>query len=116
MSTQNKILKIHPKDNVLVALTDLKKGEELAYNGSNYTLQDNIDAKHKFATEDFSKGDAVYMYGVLVGRAKKSIARGGLISTTNLEHDTEKYSAQNVADKSAWGRWWSLKRVLIVAP
>lgn len=102
MSNKNKILKIHPKDNVLVALTDLAKGEKVTYNSQEFNLQDAVAAKHKFATEKLSKGDAVYMYGVLVGRAKKDIKEGGLISTTNLEHDTEKYSAEDSENKEVW--------------
>ncbi|WP_372936350.1 UxaA family hydrolase [Seonamhaeicola sp.] len=102
MSNKNKILKIHPKDNVLVALTDLAKGEKVTYNSKEFTLQDAVAAKHKFTTEKLSKGDAVYMYGVLVGRAKKDIKEGGLISTTNLEHDTDKYSAEDSENKEVW--------------
>lgn len=102
MSNKNKILKIHPKDNVLVALTDLAKGEKVTYNSQEFTLQDAVAAKHKFTTEKLSKGDAVYMYGVLVGRAKKDIKEGGLISTTNLEHDTDKYSAEDSENKEVW--------------
>ena len=44
----NKFLKIHPADNVLVALTDLKAGEQIVYNGSSITLAQDVQAKHKF--------------------------------------------------------------------
>jgi altronate hydrolase len=96
------VLKIHPKDNVLVALTDLEAGAKISYEQKEYLIKDRIPAKHKFATETFKKGDAIYMYGVLVGRAKKTIADGSLISTTNVVHDVEKYSAQNTIDKAGW--------------
>ncbi|WP_406683219.1 altronate dehydratase family protein [Seonamhaeicola sp. MEBiC1930] len=102
MSHQKKILQIHTKDNVLVALTDLEKNTSLTFNNEEYIVQDDISAKHKFATENLTIGDPVYMYGVLVGRAKRNIVKGGLISTTNLAHDTEKYSAENAADKLKW--------------
>lgn len=42
------------------------------------------------------------MYGVLVGKAKKDIPKGGLISTTNLEHDTETYGTENSEVQSGW--------------
>ena len=45
---KHKVLKVHPKDNVVVALTNLSKGEIISFNGKEYTLQDNIAAKHKF--------------------------------------------------------------------
>ena len=47
-----RVLKIHPKDNVLVALTNLKKNEVIEHNGNSYTLVDDVDAKHKFFITD----------------------------------------------------------------
>lgn len=102
MQNQQKTLKIHPKDNVLVALTDLKKGTHLAFEDCIYILQNDIVAKHKFTIEKLNKGDAVYMYGVLVGRARKEILKGGLISTTNLAHDTEKYGVNVAKEYFNW--------------
>jgi altronate hydrolase len=102
MENQPKILKIHPKDNVLVALTDLKEGSIISFEDSDYKLQNDIAAKHKFSIERLKKGDAVYMYGVLVGKAKKEILKGGLISTTNLVHDTEKYGVNDAKEKLNW--------------
>lgn len=80
------VLKVHPDDNVLVALTNLAKGETITYNGSEYLLPENISAKHKFVTNDLQQGDPIYMYGVLVGKAQQVIPRGGLISTSNVKH------------------------------
>lgn len=102
MEKINKILRIHSKDNVLVALTDLVEGESISFEGEQYVLQNTIKAKHKFVTETLKKDDAVYMYGVLVGRAKKEILKGGLISTTNLVHDTEKYNVDDVVEHKEW--------------
>ena len=83
---KQKLAKVHPDDNVLVALTDLSKGEELNFNGEVFVLQDNIPAKHKFVTEDLKAGDIVEMYGVMVGKAQTDIPKGGIISTANLKH------------------------------
>ncbi len=102
MSNQKKILQIHPKDNVLVALTNLEKGEKVIFNSQEYIIQDTIASKHKFATENLQKEDPVYMYGVLVGRAKKEILKGALISTTNLVHDTEKYAVKDSEKQEKW--------------
>jgi len=70
----------------MVALRDLKAGETYECNGRSITLQHNIPAKHKFMLRDFAPGDEVYMYGVLVGKAKQSIPLGGLMSTENITH------------------------------
>ncbi len=85
------VLKVHPKDNVLVALKNLTKGETIAFGGKDYVLQDNIPAKHKFFTQDMNEGDEVIMYGVLVGKAQNFIQEGGLMSTANVKHAAQPY-------------------------
>ena len=81
-----KVTKVHPNDNVIVALVNLKEGETVTYNGEAFTLSDNIPAKHKFVTEPLEPGDDITMYGVLVGKAQFAIPKGGLISTVNVKH------------------------------
>lgn len=102
MKDSKQVLQIHSKDNVLVALTDLKEFSEVVFEEKSYQVQENISAKHKFSVVDLEKGDAVYMYGVLVGRAIKRIPKGGLISTSNLEHDTEKYQVSETKVTMSW--------------
>ena len=102
MKSYQKILKIHPNDNILVALTDLKKGDHISFENQDYLLQNDIAAKHKFAMSNFVEGASIFMYGVLVGKAKKEILRGGLISTSNIIHDTEAYSVQEFAEQATW--------------
>ena len=88
---KQRLVKVHPNDNVLVALTNLSKGEGVSYNGQDFILQDDIPAKHKFVTADLNAGDSVMMYGVLVGKAQTNIAKGGIISTANLKHAAEPF-------------------------
>jgi len=87
-----KVLKIHPKDNVVVALADLSKGEEISFNGIVYTLKDNIPAKHKFYEKDMQPGDEVIMYGVLVGKTQSTVPSGGLMTTQNVKHAALPYA------------------------
>ena len=82
----NKALKVHPTDNVIVALTDLAKGEEVFLDGETYPLTEDIAAKHKFAARDFAPGDEVQMYGVLVGKAQQEIRRGSWLNVFNTKH------------------------------
>jgi altronate hydrolase len=90
-----KVLHIHPEDNVLVALSDRSKGEVIIFENEAYTLQDSVAAKHKFAMSDFSPGDEIIMYGVLVGKATETIQKGGLIHVGNIKHaSNENYSKQ----------------------
>ncbi len=86
------VLKVHPKDNVLVALTDLKKGSTVEYEGIPYTLQDDVRAKHKFFTTDLKKGEKIIMYGVLVGKAQMDLQKGSWMNTENTRHAAEPYS------------------------
>lgn len=88
-------LKIHPDDNVFVALTDLRKGETLTLpDNSTLQLVDNIPAKHKFADRNLKIDDEVKMYGVLVGRAILDIPRGGVVGTHNLKHKSAPFSGR----------------------
>ena len=89
---KHRVLKIHPKDNVIVALTNLAKGESISFEGVDYILTEDIPAKHKFFMQDMKAGDAVTMYGVLVGKAQMNIAKGSRISTENIKHAAEPYS------------------------
>lgn len=86
-----RILKIHPNDNVLVALQNLAKGETVIYDGQEYILQDDIQAKHKFFMQDMNAGDHIIMYGVLVGKAQHFILKGGLMDTENTKHASDPY-------------------------
>ncbi len=86
------VLKVHPKDNVIVALRDLEKGEIIAFEGSSYEMQEKVQAKHKFYTEDLTKGSEVIMYGVLVGKVQYDVKKGGLMTTENLHHAADPYA------------------------
>lgn len=93
---KSRLVKVHPDDNVLVALTNLAKGESVNYLGEEFVLQDDIPAKHKFVTTDLKAGDIVHMYGVMVGKAQTGIPKGGIISTANLKHAAEPFVYRKV--------------------
>lgn len=91
-----RVLKIHKKDNVLVALTNLKKGESIEHNGESYTLVEDVDAKHKFFTGAMKAGDPIYMYGVLVGKVQFDVPKGGRMTTDNTKHAADAYDYRGV--------------------
>jgi len=80
------VTKVHPADNVLVALTNLGEGTVVNYDGEDYTIIGKVPAKHKFVTKDIMPGDELFMYGVLVGKAQHFIPRGSAITTSNVKH------------------------------
>ena len=92
MSTR--VLKIHPSDNVLVALTDLRAGETISYNGTSTTLAENIPAKHKFVYQPLQPDSEIIMYGVLVGKATKPISAGCSINTQNVKHTASSFAGK----------------------
>jgi altronate hydrolase len=102
MELKPKTLKIHPSDNIIVALVDLKKGEKILINNKPLKLIYNIKAKHKFSIDDLKIGDKVYMYGVIVGIAKKQIFKSEPITTQNIVHETEEYSVPTSSVQSKW--------------
>jgi altronate hydrolase len=82
----HKVTRIHPDDNVLVALTNLEQGEIISYNKKEIQLPGRVPAKHKFVLNELQPGDEIKMYGVLVGKAEKPIPLGGVITTSNVKH------------------------------
>jgi len=88
---RTRVLQLDSRDNVLVALSDLKQGEPVAYASTTHTLRSDIPAKHKFATADLAPGDPVTMYGVIVGTAVKPIAAGELLTTGNIRHQAASF-------------------------
>jgi len=89
--TQHSYLRIHPKDNVLVALRDLEQGTPIEFEGLRFNLADKVAAKHKFTLNDLQPDDSIFMYGVLVGKATKPVPQGGLISTENIHHASSEF-------------------------
>lgn len=92
---KQRILHIHPDDNVLVALENLKKHEIVVFNDEEYFLMDDIPAKHKFFMQDLKAGDAVVMYGVLVGKPQFDVAKGSRMTTDNTKHAASDYAFRN---------------------
>jgi altronate hydrolase len=85
------VAKIHPADNVLVALTDLPIGTPVTWDGVTVTTTEKIPAKHKLALQPLAPGDEVTMYGVLVGKMAAPVGQGGLLTTANIKHATDSY-------------------------
>lgn len=93
---KNKVLKIHQKDNVLVALQDIKTGEKILFEGQEYEGLENIPAKHKFFMQDLPKGSDVLMYGVLVGKTQVEVKKGERMNVENTKHAAEPYAYRAV--------------------
>lgn len=85
------VLRLDPRDNVLIALQDLRKGDIVSFSGRDFVLASDVPAKHKFVTEHMNPGGKVVMYGVLVGKARESIQVGEILTTRNTSHEASPY-------------------------
>ena len=97
---KNKILRINPKDNVLVALQDIEQGEKVLFEGLEYETLEKIPAKHKFFMQDLPQGSEVMMYGVLVGKTQFDVKKGARMNVENTKHAAEPYAYRDV--EYAW--------------
>lgn len=93
---QQSVLKIHPGDNVVVALKDLVSGTLVSSNGISFKLLENVSAKHKIFTKNMKAGEEVIMYGTLVGKLQSDISKGQVMTTSNTRHAAGKYSYRNI--------------------
>lgn len=98
--TQQKVLKIHPADNIIVALDHLQARETVQLSAEQYLLTGDVPAKHKFAAQDFEPGDKIIMYGVLVGKATQPIRKGAPVTTQNIRHEAEGFAVGS--RRSSW--------------
>ena len=83
---KQKLLLIHPDDDMFVALEDLNQGEVLRWEDESYLIATPVQRKHKFARSSFAVGEVLKLYGVPVGKAMVAIRKGEAVTTANLEH------------------------------
>lgn len=77
-------VKIHPSDNVAVAVAALDGGTAVEVEGERFELQDPVPAGHKIALRDLASGDAVIKYGFPIGRVTEPVVRGSWLHVHNL--------------------------------
>ncbi|MFP4580887.1 MAG: UxaA family hydrolase [Candidatus Sumerlaeia bacterium] len=75
-----KLLTIHPDDNVAVALASLEKGLSI----DAITIAEDIPFAFKIAVKDIPAGDAVIKYGETIGLATRDIQAGALVHVHNI--------------------------------
>lgn len=95
------VLRVHSRDNVLVALADLEAGTLVDSGTGQVKLKQAIPAKHKIAVTDILPGERLYMYGISVAVATEPIPSGGLVTTANVRHATDDYRI-NTPEQIAW--------------
>ena len=100
----SEFIKIHPADNVAVAIHDVEAGGCFDIDGVQIVPQTLIPAGHKVALKDLAEAEDVIKYGFPIGHLLQAVPQGGLIDhsvlKTNLEGLLE-YSYQPDHTESA---------------
>jgi altronate hydrolase len=78
------VIRIHPRDNVVIARTQLLGGTVLAEEG--VTVAGLVPPGHKVATRAIAPGEAVRRYDQVIGHATQAIAPGQHVHVHNLEY------------------------------
>lgn len=83
MVTNNlQTIRLHARDNVLIALRNLCVGESVE--GASDALTQAIPQGHKLAARALSAGDLVLRYGQIIGQATVDIAKGEHVHSHNM--------------------------------
>ncbi|MGB2632583.1 MAG: UxaA family hydrolase [Candidatus Acidiferrum sp.] len=107
MATEEAV-RLHPEDNVAVALADLAAGARISLPGCAVVTTSAVPAKQKLALEPIPVGGIVKMYGVKVGKATQPIQLGEVLTTRNVHHEAAPFHEKtenflwNPPDVSRW--------------
>jgi altronate dehydratase len=86
--SERQALRLHPRDDVAVALQALRAGRECSVAGAgeaqSLTVAENVPACHKIALRDMPAGTVVHKYGEAIGVAMTAIRRGSHVHIHNL--------------------------------
>lgn len=89
---------ISEKDNVVVAIEPIKKGDLVEFKNSNGDIQeikalDDVEIYHKIALEDIKEEEPVIKYGEHIGFAIRDIKVGEHVHIHNTEGRREDLEA-----------------------
>jgi altronate hydrolase len=79
-----RLLRVHPADNVAVALEPLRAGEPVTVDGMELRIVTEVPAGHKVALSPLARGAAVLKYGAAIGATVVPVVAGEWVHTHNL--------------------------------
>ena len=79
-----KLIRIHPDDNVAVALEDIRSGETVEIDSLTVTALEDVSRGHKIALQRIPAGEPVVKYGNPIGIAKEAIPAGAWVHVHNV--------------------------------
>ena len=78
-------IKIHPVDNVIIALKDFSAGDEIVVDEQKLQLKNNIPGGHKIALSPIAENENVIKYGAPIGHAVSAIEAGEHVHVQNIK-------------------------------
>ena len=81
--------RIHPADDVAVALRNIAKNTEVEAAGQRFVALDDIPTGHKMALRDLRAGENVRKYGSPIGHVTQDVPAGSWLHSHNLRTNLE---------------------------
>lgn len=82
-----KLIQLHARDNVGVAITALKAGEAVLVGGETIQVRGDIGPGHKVALRGIAEGEKVHRNAVPIGSSTRDIGPGEHVHLHNLKSD-----------------------------
>ena len=79
------VVRVHPDDNVAVAMRDLQPGQRVVVDDREVVVAGAVAHGHKIALENLESGGSLRKFGWPIGRATAPIAEGEHVHSHNLE-------------------------------
>lgn len=80
-----KAIKIHPNDNVAVAVKAIAAKESIEIDGQNLEITTDVPAGHKIAIRPIQVGENIIKYGFPIGHAKEDVMPGSHVHSHNVK-------------------------------
>jgi altronate dehydratase len=75
---------IDPRDNVAVALREIKANQQVRIGDKEITVQQFIPFGHKVAIREIRKDEPIVKYGEIIGMATQNIKKGEYVHVHNI--------------------------------
>lgn len=83
-TTLSAVIRLHPSDNVVVAVRTISAGEEITDGAERWQTREEIPAGHKLCTRPIAAGEEILKYGQVIGQATRPIVRGEWVHVHNV--------------------------------
>lgn len=114
---RKRALKLHAKDNCVVALNDIASGDIVWWDEGEMVACSSVTLGHKLACEALNNGDSILKYGAIIGHATRDIAMGEHVHSHNLasnaiaifHHDDAGYQSEEKHNGRLCTAKWSTR-------